>query len=50
MRTEESIFRLFGMVDDQLAPVNKRSNANWSPSDKKILVHSAQPPPGQVTH
>jgi hypothetical protein len=33
MRTEEIIIRLFCMVDDKLAHVNKRSNANLYPSE-----------------
>ncbi len=33
MRTEEIIIRLFCMVDDKLAPVNKRKNANLYPSE-----------------
>ena len=33
MRTEEIIIRLFCMVDDKLAKVNKRKNANFYPSE-----------------
>ena len=33
MRTEEIILRLFCMVDDKLAHVNKRKNANLYPSE-----------------
>ena len=33
MRTEEIIIRLFCMVDDKLAHVNKRSNAHLYPSE-----------------
>jgi hypothetical protein len=33
MRTEEIIIRLFCMVDDKLAYVNKRKNANLYPSE-----------------
>ncbi len=33
MRTEEIIIRLFCMVDDKLAHVNKRKNANLYPSE-----------------
>ncbi len=33
MRTEDIIIRLFCMVDDKLAHVNKRKNANSYPSE-----------------
>ena len=33
MRTEDIIIRLFCMVDDKLAPVNKRKNAHLYPSE-----------------
>ena len=39
MRTEEIIIRLFCMVDDKLAHVNKRSNAHLYPSNLLTFMY-----------